>query len=131
METENITTMSFFTRINKLFNACKTGDVAMVKSLISHGDKEVLNYFSEHGTPLGVATLKGHVDVVKALLEAGADTDMFETTVCMEYNSLEVWYRGDCYNNRYLQCFDSDQCRCLALSSPFKTEHDEIFRLLQ
>ena len=56
----------------KLFNAVKQKDLGLTKKLISQGMD--LNQRAENGmNPLLQAALQGNADIVKALLEAGAD----------------------------------------------------------
>lgn len=54
----------------KLCEAAKSGDVDRVRDLLAGSD---VAYFDSDGlTPLMHAAKQGHVDVIKALLEAGA-----------------------------------------------------------
>ena len=56
-----------------MIKAAKKGDVAAVKQLLK-ADKDLTNAKdTDDSTPLHCAAWKGHVEVVKALLDAGAD----------------------------------------------------------
>ena len=53
----------------------------VVKLLLEHGGGQSVNVKTKDGwTPLMAACSKGHVDVAKALLEAGADVDVVDAT---------------------------------------------------
>ena len=53
----------------KLINACKAGDLNLVKSLVQSG----ANIHAQDNAALRWAAGKGHLDVVKHLVEQGAD----------------------------------------------------------
>jgi len=56
-----------------MIKAAKKGDVAAVKQLLK-ADKDLTNARDKDGsTPLHCAAWKGHVEVVKVLIDAGAD----------------------------------------------------------
>ena len=56
-----------------MIKAAKKGDVAAVKQLLK-ANKDLTNAKdTDDSTPLHCAAWKGHVEVVKALLDAGAD----------------------------------------------------------
>jgi ankyrin repeat protein len=58
-----------------LFEACKTGDVGIVRELIK-GDSGLANAKEDWGIrPLHVAATEGHAEVVALLLDNGADVD--------------------------------------------------------
>jgi ankyrin repeat protein len=55
-----------------LFEACERGDRATVVRMLATGASP--NHRDEHGmTPLGLAVRAGSVDLVRALVNAGAD----------------------------------------------------------
>ena len=59
-------------QIKQLFNACENNDINIVNALISN--KDYLNVQDQQGsTPLHVAALNGHGEVVKILLDVGAN----------------------------------------------------------
>ncbi|WP_425495272.1 ankyrin repeat domain-containing protein [Paenibacillus tengchongensis] len=58
--------------IKEIRNAIKDDDIQEVKRLIGY-DKEILNTMTAFGTWLHVAAKKGHLDIVKFLLEKGID----------------------------------------------------------
>lgn len=76
--------------INRLFfQACETGDIALVNQLLAKKEALSINGFIsfENGrqiTPLMTAARHNHPEVVKALLEAGANPN------CREPNSLRT-----------------------------------------
>ncbi|PDY46389.1 ankyrin repeat domain-containing protein [Bacillus pseudomycoides] len=55
-------------------NAIKLGDTHEVKRLIGN-EKEILNTMTSFGTWLHVAAKKGHLEIVKYLIEKGIDID--------------------------------------------------------
>ena len=58
-----------------LFDACAVGKVERVKSILKRKPK-LLNEFSPDGfQPLGLASFFGHVEVVRFLLESGAEVN--------------------------------------------------------
>ena len=64
-------------RNKQLFEAAESGDINRTKHLITHGaDVNVTNKYGE--TALHVAGLKGHADIVQALVIAGADVNARE-----------------------------------------------------
>lgn len=61
--------------VNKAIrNAIKLGDTHEVKQLIG-SEKEILNTMTSFGTWLHVAAKKGHLEIVKYLIEKGIDMD--------------------------------------------------------
>ncbi len=69
-----------------LHAAAQTGDLGTVKQLIA--SKADLNARDPHGrTPLMVATFANHVDVVTALIKAGADSDLLEND---KYDAITI-----------------------------------------
>ena len=59
----------------EIIKAAKKGDVATLKSLLAIDRKLVDARDTDGSTPLHCATWKGHPEVVKALLAAGADVN--------------------------------------------------------
>jgi ankyrin repeat protein len=59
----------------EIIKAAKKGDVATLKSLLASDRKLVDARDTDGSTPLHCATWKGHPEVVKALLAAGADVN--------------------------------------------------------
>ena len=58
------------------FDACTEGDVGTVSSILSGGSMDV-NYPDENGlTPMILAATHGHVGILNALLDAGADIEL-------------------------------------------------------
>lgn len=67
--------------MSQLHAAAAAGDVPRVKSLLAvDGDSAVHKRDSDGRTPLLLAARKGHVDVVKRLLKAGAGIKAADTT---------------------------------------------------
>ena len=56
-----------------LIDTCKTGNIDLVKKLLSHGAD--VNTKDDGNTPLYYASRKGHTKIVKLLLEHGADVN--------------------------------------------------------
>tara|TARA_B110001452_G_scaffold216116_1_gene187424 strand:+ start:114 stop:1541 length:1428 start_codon:yes stop_codon:yes gene_type:complete len=63
------------TRGDKLGMAAETGDLVAVKKLIKKGVDPNFRNAASGVTPLGVATERGHLEVMKALLDAGASVN--------------------------------------------------------
>lgn len=63
----------FFSRENDLLKAIDSNDVALVKMLIDGG---VNVNCLRRITPLSLASRRGHVDIINALVDAGADLHM-------------------------------------------------------
>lgn len=62
----------YYDRFNDLMKACENGDLLQVKEICAV--KEHINSKNENGwTPLIVATYNNHCDIVKYLINAGAD----------------------------------------------------------
>lgn len=59
-----------------LHYACHNGDLKTVKLLIQHGAKLDAFRSNQRGTALMLASQKGHLSVVKALIHAGADVNV-------------------------------------------------------
>lgn len=80
---------------DQLFNAAGDGNVAKVKSLLSKGidvNHRFLHRqrsFEPYETPIMAAAENGHLDVVKVLVEAGADLEIQNT-----YNSETALYKA-------------------------------------
>jgi len=63
--------------IGKLFKACAKGDTAAVKALIESNGKLDLSTMDDEGnTPLHWAAVGGHVELVKVLLQFGANVEI-------------------------------------------------------
>jgi ankyrin repeat protein len=67
----------------KVMAATEKGDVELVKQLIASGNTVEtvyphVNTFSDGHTPLIVAARDNHLDIVKLLLDAGAEVDVFD-----------------------------------------------------
>lgn len=60
-----------------LYNAVITGDVVQLNAVLSRGVKvnQILHGISGNGTPIYLAAMSGHKDVVTALIKAGADVN--------------------------------------------------------
>ncbi|EAY22147.1 hypothetical protein TVAG_093210 [Trichomonas vaginalis G3] len=66
---------------NVLHEACKKGNLKLVKSLIECGcDKETRSYYDF--TPLICASREGHLEVVKYLISIGADKEAKDSNGC-------------------------------------------------
>lgn len=63
------------TRGDKLGMAAETGDLVSVKKLLKKGVDPNFRNAASGVTPLGVATERGHLEVMKALLDAGASVN--------------------------------------------------------
>lgn len=63
---------------DELFNAARRGDAAAVKALLDHG-VDVNTKFRYGATALSYASDKGHLEVVKLLLERKADVNVKDT----------------------------------------------------
>ena len=63
------------TRGDRLGTAAQRGDTQQVKKLVSKGADPNFRNAASGVTPLGVASERGHVDVVKVLLKARADVE--------------------------------------------------------
>ncbi|HKE58895.1 MAG TPA: ankyrin repeat domain-containing protein [Pyrinomonadaceae bacterium] len=59
----------------EIIKAAKKGDVPMLKTLLAKDKKLIDARDTDGSTPLHCATWKGHPEVVRALLEAGADVN--------------------------------------------------------
>ena len=64
--------MLFYDRLEECLNACKQGDLDVVKEICTV-QKHIHERNSKGWTPLIVATYYGHTDIVKYLLSVGAD----------------------------------------------------------
>ena len=100
-------------RNHVLWYACDGGDLSMVKSVIRAGCD--VDHFHRGHTPLMMASIRGHDDVVKELILAGCKVDLrsskycvgwlrFITMVASAWPSLVVWamvtlfvVMGGCY----------------------------------
>ena len=60
---------------NLLYNAVGTGDVTIVKYLVSKGANVNMKIGKEKDTPLHRASQRGHVDIVKFLVSQGANVN--------------------------------------------------------
>jgi Ankyrin repeats (3 copies) len=61
-----------------LWSACKTGNIAFVKSIIEESP-ELLHVQLQGRTPLYYACLSGHIEIVKLLLQSGCTDDEFKS----------------------------------------------------
>jgi ankyrin repeat protein len=59
----------------QLFDACKTGDLNLVKDLVSQGADI---HACEDDDALRCAAFKGHLEIVKYLVSQGADIHAYE-----------------------------------------------------
>lgn len=85
----------------ELFNACKTGDLTKLKTLIEERDVE-LNVRDKWDTsPLYYACLCGHINIVRYLLKSGArcEANTFDGERCL-YGSLTIEIRNILKNNK-------------------------------
>lgn len=108
------------TRFNELCMACRTGDIENVDRLISMGLN--VNSVDEYdNSPLFLASLCGHEDVVKLLLERGAvcDRDKFEGARCI-YGALTDSIRD------ILLSYDIS--KAVDLNQPFATHISSLFK---
>ena len=64
-------------RSHILWYACDGGDLSMVKSAIKAGCD--VDHFHRGHTPLMMASIKGHDDVVKELILAGCKVDLWSS----------------------------------------------------
>ena len=64
-------------RSHVLWYACDGGDLTMVKSIIRAGCD--VDYFHRGHTPLMMASIRGHDDVVKELILAGCKVDLWSS----------------------------------------------------
>ena len=87
-------------RNHVLWYACDGGDLSMVKSVIRAGCD--VDHFHRGHTPLMMASIRGHDDVVKELILAGCKVDLpsskcfigwfkFITKVASAWPALMVW----------------------------------------
>lgn len=63
---------------SKLHYAAMGGDLQRVKELIAAGADVGIQQGTYHGQPLQYASAKGHIEVVRLLLESGAETDSLD-----------------------------------------------------
>jgi ankyrin repeat protein len=74
--------------LNNLTDAIENNDIDEVKSIISKNNK-ILNNKNTHGdTPLNVACYEGNLEIVKLLLNNGADVN--NTNSHMNFSPLSV-----------------------------------------
>lgn len=86
-----------FSNVEEYVRAVDAGDVDAVKKLISPGEADVdaqfylfsMKYNAIHFTLLSYAVKKGQLEIVKALLDAGADPN-----VCNAYNQCPLHFAG-------------------------------------
>ena len=77
-----------FISIMSLFVACESGDVVEVQRLLNGLDKLSLSERDDHGcTPLHIACARGNIEVVKLLLDLGANFEWkdYNGTTCLHY----------------------------------------------
>ena len=72
--------MSFFSSINScttmnFFDSAKNGNLERVMLLVKQGAKKDKKFGGWEETALGIASLQGHLDVVRYLVEQGADME--------------------------------------------------------
>jgi len=68
---------------NKLYDACKTGDLEKVKYLVSNG----CNPKADNNLCILYASENGHLELVKYLFSAGCDP-MTDNNLCILYASV-------------------------------------------
>jgi ankyrin repeat protein len=56
---------------NELFKACENGNLPLVIKLLKNKNIDVKQVYINGYTPLHVACRKGHIEIVRALLEDG------------------------------------------------------------
>jgi ankyrin repeat protein len=59
-----------------LYEAASTGDIDTVTTLIGQGRQPVNSFSTDGFTPLGLASFFGYIEIVKFLLDAGADPNI-------------------------------------------------------
>ncbi|MED4583417.1 ankyrin repeat domain-containing protein [Brevibacillus choshinensis] len=133
--------MNAATTIKELFQASQAGDSRKVKDLLEK-DASLANTENEEGlTPLGYAAHFGHVDVVRLLLEKGADVQAVSHSKIAYIPSNTALHaaiagEGDVEvvglllaSGANTNTFDSNGHTCLHTAA-FHDKHIEIIRLL-
>ena len=60
---------------NTLHHACSTGDINQVADILRQ-NADLLNENCADGTPLHFASFNGHIELMKLLIESGADISL-------------------------------------------------------
>ena len=68
-----------FQESDALHHAAEDGNCSVLNFLLDIGFKNTINEFdADHFTPLMRAAMKGHIDIVRVLLESGADVNAYD-----------------------------------------------------
>lgn len=73
--------------LSPLAEAAKIGDLALVKTLVQKGDVDINKKDTLYWMPLHFAIMFGHINIVKFLIENGADVNI---TSCWGWTPLHV-----------------------------------------
>ena len=66
----------------RVMNAVETNEVIWLKRLQEREEKDTLDFCIAYQSPLGTASLKGHTEISRILLEEGATVDFFDNHGC-------------------------------------------------
>ena len=84
----DIEALSTEERSRVLWYACDGGDLSMVKSVIRAGCD--VDHFHRGHTPLMMASIRGHDDVVKELILAGCKVDLWSSRCSVGWFSFLI-----------------------------------------
>lgn len=128
-------------------SAAENGNREIMELLLSAGGKSVLNKFDySYRTPLMWAAEKGELEVVRMLIDAGADVNAFDEIHAGTNALLEAVKRGGSYEMVALLVNAgadptipgfmgitalSEARRCVKFSTPSKEEALKVFALLE
>ncbi|GJQ79187.1 hypothetical protein Trydic_g11770 [Trypoxylus dichotomus] len=80
-----------------LYDAAKTGHLKIVDYLIREKEVEVNTSSGDRTSPLFTASIHGHEDLIKSLIEYGANVNKFENDFTLHF-SLAANRKTGCYN---------------------------------
>jgi ankyrin repeat protein len=84
--------------IETLVEAAKTGDLGRVKTMVADNFLLASQRLATGETPLMTALYRGHHDVVEALIDAGAELDVFAAAATGRTNDLRRALTSDSVN---------------------------------
>ncbi|CCK70450.1 Hos4p KNAG_0E01880 [Huiozyma naganishii CBS 8797] len=92
----------------KLQIACDKGKIAQVRSLLAEGDVDIDDQDNAGNTPLHEAALNGHLDIVKLLVETGANVNIQSFAMFGDTPLIDASANGHLDVVQYLVAHGSD-----------------------